>query len=137
MEKEFFGKFVAKNADRIYKTDCKIVLKEDKIVLNYQSKNGVKSKEYKADCIFSYEDERLIKISERKNTLPEILLSFFGAIALISNVWFGVSVIACAFLRAISKSRKSYILLLNPVQKPMLRLIKCTKSVKESQRKAA
>lgn len=137
MEKEFLGKFAAKNVDRIYKTDCKVVLKEDKIVLNYQTKNGAKSKEYKPDCIFFYEDEKLIKITERKNNLLEIILSFFGAIALISNVWLGALVIGYAFFKACSKSRKSYILLLNPVQKPMLRLIKCKNSIKENQRKAA
>ena len=73
MEKEFVGKFMVKDTNRIYKSDCRVVLNEDKIFLNYQTKNGVKSKEYKADCIFSFEDEKLIKITERKNTLLEII----------------------------------------------------------------
>ncbi len=137
MEKEFVGKFMVKDTNRIYKSDCRVVLNEDKIFLNYQTKNGVKSKEYKADCIFSFEDEKLIKITERKNTLLEIILSFFGAIALISNFWFGALVISYAFIKAVLKSRKSYILLINPIQKPILRLVKCSKINKESQRKAA
>lgn len=137
MEKEYVGKFMAKDEGRTYKTDCKVILKEDKITMYYRTQKGIKSREYKADCIFSFEEERLIKISETKNAFPEVLLSFFGAIALVSNFWFGAGVIAFSFFKAILKNKKSYILLLNPVQKPILRLIRCNQTVSQIQRKAA
>lgn len=137
MEKEYVGKVMAKNCGKTLKADCKVLIKEDKITMYYKTQKGVKSKDYKADCIFSFEDERLIKISENANTLPEVLLSFFGALALISNFWFGVLVIAFSFIKAILKNKRTYILLLNPVQKPVLRLIRCLGVINENRRKAA
>jgi len=122
MEKEYFGKFMTEN--RVIKTDCRVILNEDKISLYFEGKNGAKFREYKADTIFSFEEEKLIKVSENKSLLNETLLSFFGAIALASNFWLGAGVIAFSFFRAVLKSKKSYILLLNPVRKPVLQLIK-------------
>ena len=137
MEKEYFGKFMAKDENRVFKTDCRVVLNDNKISLYYEGKNGVKFREYKAETIFSFEEEKLIKISENKNLFNETLLSFFGAIALVSNFWLGAAVIAFSFCRVILKSKKSYILLLNPIRKPVLQLIKCRGIKQNSQIKKA
>ena len=133
MEKEYNGIFMTKEGKNTFKSDCKVILNEGNISLYYTNKNEKKFKEFKAESIFSFEEEKLIKISESKNTVIEIIWAFCGALILFSSITLGLSLIALSFIRAIKKEKKSYILLLNPIKKPVLTLLK-TRGIRTAQR---
>jgi len=122
MDREYFGVFI----NKFLKQDCRVVLDNDTISLYLSGKNGVKFREFKAESIFSFEDERLIKINKPVNLSLEVLLSFFGSLLLPFNFFLGLTIIGLSFLSALRKPSKSYVLLCKPIskQKAQLRLLK-------------
>ena len=63
MEKEYLGIFADKSKYGVFKHACRIVLEEERISLYFTGKNGVKFREFKAESISSFENEKLIRIN--------------------------------------------------------------------------
>ena len=126
MDKEYLGIFMDKSKNGIFRKDCRVFLGENSISLYFTGKNGVKFREFKADSIFSFEDEKLIRINKPVNLSLEILTSFLGTLLLPLNCFVGLMVIGLSFLSVLRKSSKSYILLCKPFGQKVagLRLLK-------------
>ncbi len=126
MDREYFGIFMDKSKEGVFKQDCRVVLENDKISLYFLGKYDVKFREFRAESIFSFENERLIRISKRVNLSLEVLTTLIGTFLLVFNWFIGLAVIGLSFLSVLRKPSKSYILLCKPVahKSAVLRLLK-------------
>ena len=126
MDKEYLGIFTDRSKEGILRKNCRIVLEEDRIMLYFLGKNGVKFREFKADSIFSFEDEKLITIDKPVNLSLEVLCTLLGTLLLPVNWIVGLMVIGLSFMSTLKKPTKSYILLCKPIaqKRAELRLLK-------------